>query len=124
MATKTRPEWNSCLSHLIMRWRMLIVNEKLITRFARKHPDAASWLEKWLDLTETSSWRNFNDVKGAFPAVDGGVKVGSGGSVTIFDVGGNKYRMIASIKYHVQLVTILELLTHAEYSKNLWKERH
>jgi len=103
---------------------MLIANERLLTRFARKHADAVPWLENWLKVVEDAEWRNINDVKAVFPAADAGVKVSSGGSVTVFDVGGNKYRMIASIRYDAQMVTILELLTHAEYSKDLWKERH
>ena len=52
------------------------------------------------------------------------MRVSSGETVTVFDVSGNKYRMIVTIIYEAQLVIILELLTHSEYSKNLWKERH
>jgi mRNA interferase HigB len=59
-----------------------------------------------------------------FPAVDGGVRVRSGGTVSVFDVSGNKYRMIVAISYEKQLVRIFELLTHSEYSKDLWKERY
>ena|SRR5215204_6563695 len=103
---------------------MLIANEKVLTRFARKHNDAMSWLQNWLKVVDDAEWRTIQDVRAAFPSVDGGVKVGSGASVTVFDVGGNKYRMVVSIRYQVQSVTILELLTHAEYSKNLWKERY
>ncbi len=103
---------------------MELLNEKVIARFMRRHPDAVSWLENWLEVTRDSTWRTIQDVKGAFPAVDGGVKVSSGGSVTVFDVSGNKYRMIVAINYQFQLVRVFELLTHGEYSKNLWKERY
>src|SRR5687767_5871632 len=103
---------------------MEILNEKVIARFMWKHPDAVSWLENWVEITRRATWRTIQDLKSAFPAVDGGVKVRSGGNVTVFDVSGNKYRMIVAIKYERQLVKVFELLTHSEYSKNLWKERY
>src|SRR5437773_1894123 len=58
------------------------------------------------------------------PYADGGVKVKSGGKVTVFDVGGNNYRLIVTIAYKAQAVTVLEVMTHAEYSKHLWKARY
>ena len=103
---------------------MQIVNEKLITRFAGKHANAAEWLGNWVAVVNAAHWRTIQDIRAAFPAVDGGVKVKSGGIVTVFDVCGNKYRMIISVVYQAQLVVILEMMTHAEYSKNRWKERY
>jgi mRNA interferase HigB len=103
---------------------MDVRKENVLARFARKHPHAARWLQNWLEVTRGANWQTIQEVKAAFPAVDGGVRVGSGGTVTVFDVSGNKYRMIASISYELQAVVIWELLTHAEYSKDLWKERY
>jgi mRNA interferase HigB len=40
----------------------------------------------------------------------------------ILNIGGHKYRLIAAIHYNRQRVYVLRLLTHAEYSKNLWKD--
>src|SRR6266566_639505 len=106
-----------------MRWRMQLISEKEIVRFTRKHRDAVSWMSNWLKVTRDASWQTIQDVKAAFPAVDGGVRVTSGGTVTVFDVSGNKYRMIVSISFEKQVVRIWEVLTHSEYSKNNWKER-
>src|SRR3989442_1526737 len=103
---------------------METINEKVVSRFAGEHPDAAKWLDKWLEVTRAASWRSIQDVKAVFPAADGGVKVKSGGTVTVFDVCGNKYRMIVTIVYRAQVVVILELMTHAEYSKHRWKTRY
>jgi mRNA interferase HigB len=103
---------------------MQLINEKAIARFSRKHRDAANWLSNWLKVTREASWQTIQEVKAAFPAVDGGVKVGSGGTVTIFDVSGNKYRLVVSISFETQLVRVWELLTHSEYSKDIWKERY
>jgi mRNA interferase HigB len=40
----------------------------------------------------------------------------------VFNIGGNKYRLIVALHYNTQCVFILRLLTHAEYSKDLWKD--
>jgi mRNA interferase HigB len=103
---------------------MQILNQKVADRFARKHADAANWLENWTSVVRAANWQTIHEVRTAFPAADGGVPVASGGTVTIFDVCGNTYRMITTIAYPAQVLTILELMTHAEYSRNRWKERY
>lgn len=44
--------------------------------------------------------------------------------MTVFDVGGNNYRLIVAIAYSARAVTVLEAMTHVEYSKQLWKARY
>jgi len=103
---------------------MRVLNEPLIAKFSKKHPDSRNWLENWLVVTKAARWQTIDDVQKAYPAADGGVKVYSGARVTVFDVGGNKYRLITDIVYSIETVVVMELLTHAEYSKQLWKRRH
>ncbi len=103
---------------------MRVINEPVVARFIRKHADPRSWLENWLAVARSARWQTIQDVKQAYPAADGGVKVASGAKVTVFDVGGNKYRMVTDIVYAIGTVTILELMTHAEYSRDLWKRRY
>ena len=43
--------------------------------------------------------------------------------MTVFNICGNKYRLIAAIHYNRQRVYVLRLLRHAEYSKDFWKDR-
>lgn len=50
-----------------------------------------------------------------FPSADG-VE-----NLTVFDIGGNKYRLIALVDYEYQKVFIRAILTHAEYDKEGWK---
>jgi mRNA interferase HigB len=102
---------------------MQIINEKVIALFSVKHADS-DWLANWVTVARAANWRTIQEVKATFPAVDGGVKVKSGGTVTVFDVCGNRYRMIVSVIYQVQVLIILELMTHADYSKNRWKMRY
>ncbi len=66
-------------------------------------------------------WRNIQEVRRVYPHADP-VTVASGNTVTVFNVCGNKYRLIVAIHYNRQRVYVLRLLSHAEYSKNLWKK--
>ena len=66
-------------------------------------------------------WRNLRDVRADYPSADG-VKVTSGRTVIIFNIGGNKYRLIVDILYPVQVIYVCMVLTHAEYSKGRWKD--
>lgn len=50
--------------------------------------------------------------------------VASGNVVTIFNVAGNKYRLIVAIRYAYGFIYIRDFLTHAEYDKGRWKGRH
>src|SRR5687768_1114178 len=103
---------------------MRVINEPAILRFIRKHGDSRVWLEHWMTTVRSASWQTIQDVRRAYPAADGGVEVASGAKVTVFDVGGNKYRLISDINYRIRTVAILELMTHADYSKGLWKRRY
>lgn len=43
--------------------------------------------------------------------------------MTVFDIGGNKYRLVTAIHYNRQLIYVLRIMTHAEYDKEKWKEQ-
>src|SRR5438552_17248187 len=100
---------------------MRVISCKRVRESAQRYPDAAEPLEKWYRLVREAEWENLQDVRRVYPHADM-VTVASGNSVTVFNVGGNKYRLIAAIHYNGQRVYVLRLLTHAEYSKNLWKD--
>lgn len=78
---------------------------------------------RWLQIVEAAEWSRSLDVRATFgKAVDAAI-VASGRTVTIFDICGTRYRLITAIHYDRRKVFILPLLTHAEYSKDLWKEQ-
>jgi len=103
---------------------MRVVNEEVVGRFARKYPDSRGWLENWLRTVRDADWHSIVDVQSTYPAADGGVRVASGGRVTIFDVSGNKYRLVAVVVFVGQTVVVLDVMTHAEYSRGRWKLRY
>lgn len=100
---------------------MRIITRKRLREFAHRHPDAADPLQKWHDVVHEAEWENLQDVRRVFAHADA-VTVASGNSVTVFNIRGNKYRLVAALHYNTQRVYVLRLLTHAEYSKDFWKD--
>src|SRR5262249_15160258 len=101
---------------------MRIITRKRLREFAKKYPDANRPLQKWYRTFREAQWENLQDVRRVFRHADT-VTVGSGRTVTVFNICGNKYRLIAAIHYNRKRVYVLRLLTHAEYSKEFWKDR-
>jgi mRNA interferase HigB len=89
-------------------------------RELQANPAARAPYGRWLDVLHDAAWRSFADVRKARSDVD---RVGS---CYVFNIGGNKYRLITKIAYEGDdergRVTIVALLTHAEYDKQRWKK--
>ena len=100
---------------------MRIIKPKTVKEWAKAHADAEKALERWMTLVQDAGWSSIVDVRAVFPSADP-VTVASGRAVVVFNIGGNKYRLIAAIHYDRQNVYTLEFMTHAEYDKDNWKE--
>ena len=88
---------------------MHVIAKPALVEFWAIHPDAASSLQAWYRTMESELFADFNDLRATFASadyVDG---------LTIFNIGGNKYRLIAAIHYNRHKVFIRAVLTHAEY---------
>ena len=94
--------------HIITRTRLL--------DFSKKHPNSAASLDAWYRIVKQSKIANFAELRNIFPSAD---KVGD---LTVFNIGGNKVRLIAALHYNTQCLYIRHVLTHAEYDKEKWKE--
>lgn len=95
---------------------MHIITRKRILDFSKKHPDCATALDSWYRIVKNSTIENFAELRAIFPSAD------QVEGVTVFNIGGNKARLIAAIHYNTQRIYILHVLTHREYDKNKWKE--
>jgi mRNA interferase HigB len=100
-----------------------IIKTSTLREFWRKHPAAEQPLKRWLGTARMAAWRSIDDVRRTYPHADAAV-VASGNTVTIFNIGGNDFRLVVAIKYRFGTVYIRDFMTHAEYSKGAWKERH
>jgi mRNA interferase HigB len=98
-----------------------VISQKRLREFWQLHPDAELPLRAWYRAACGADWKNLQDARATFPHADG-VRTESGETLTVFNVGGNKYRLIARIRYDYRLVNVRLVLTHAEYNMNTWKE--
>src|SRR5688572_12960744 len=102
---------------------MRIINTDVLDDFARRHADARRSLQTWEETAEEAIWADLNDVRKTYATADG-VRLQSGAVITVFNIRGNNYRLLASIIYPAEQITVLEVLTHAEYDKEAWKARY
>ena len=96
---------------------MHVIAKPALAEFWAKHPDAESPLQAWYRTMESGVFADFNDLKATFASadyVDG---------LTIFNIGGNKYRLIVAIHYNRRKVFVRAVQTHAEYDRGDWKRR-
>lgn len=94
---------------------MRIIGQIALQKAARKRADAANALAMWRAAAASARWRNFAQLKADVPSAD------YVPPFTMFNVKGNKYRLIALIDYAEQIVVVRAVLTHATYSKGKWK---
>jgi len=90
-----------------------VLGEAVLARFATKHADARGPLQRFLDIAQNAQWRHYAAVKDTFRSTDRGKQTGR----LIFDIGGNKYRLIASVDFAEQLLVIEQVLTHEDYER-------
>lgn len=103
-------------------WYMRVIKRATLADFGERHPDAAEPLARWYRIASKAEWPTLAEVRLEFPHADAAV-VQSGKPVTVFNVSGNKYRLVTAIHYNRQIIYVLRVLTHAEYSKDKWKEQ-
>jgi mRNA interferase HigB len=102
---------------------MRIVGQDVLVQFKRKHADARTWIDAWVKAVEIAHWQSIGDVRKTYPHADG-VKLRGGNVVTVFNCKGNEYRLLCYVTYVIQVVQVLEIMTHAEYTKGFWKARY
>ena len=95
---------------------MHIITRKRINEFIRIHPDSRTSLENWYRIIKKADYNAFVELKQHFSSadyVDGYV---------VFNISGNKYRLIAAIHFNRKKMYTRRILTHQEYDKNKWRE--
>ncbi len=82
------------------------------------HESAEGPLRAWYSHVsdKSVSWHGWGDLKADFPAAS------IVGNCVVFNIGGNKFRMITRVLYPSQKVFILKCMTHAEYDEKKWIE--
>jgi mRNA interferase HigB len=94
---------------------MHVITKSALVKFWTKHPDARGPLQDWFNIMENQLFTDLVNLRETFASAD------QVGNLTVFNIGGNKYRLIVAIHYNRHKVFIRNVLTHAEYNRNNWK---
>jgi mRNA interferase HigB len=93
---------------------MHIITYKRINEFINKYPETKNSLVRWYKKMKKLNIKTFIDLRKMYPQADQVERL------TVFNIGGNKIRLVTSIHYNRQKVYIRDILTHEEYNKNKW----
>lgn len=92
---------------------MRIISKATLRAFWERHPSAAGPLKAWFAVVSVAEWQRPADVKAMFGTTVDFVA----DNRIIFDISGNKYRLIVRVSYEYRQVLIKFVGTHAEYDK-------
>lgn len=91
---------------------MVVISYKSIREFSIKHKEAEDALNNWFTIAEKSDWANFNELREMFNSADS-----VGNDLYVFNIKGNKYRLIARIIFKVRTIYIKFIGTHSQYDR-------
>lgn len=95
---------------------MNVISFKRIREFATLHRDSESNLIAWYKTAKKANWQNLAELKQTYPMAD------LVGRYVVFNIKGNKYRLIARIVFRSQTIFVVAVMTHEEYDLGKWKE--
>jgi mRNA interferase HigB len=92
-----------------------VISRKRLKEAASRHPELESTLDTWFRIAKKASWQNLLEARKTFANAD------AVANWIVFNIKGNKYRLITEINYRYQRLYIRHVLTHAEYDQEKWK---
>ena len=95
---------------------MHVITRKRLLEFAEKHPHSAEPLDRWYRTVKRIRYNSFTALRKDFPSAD------VVGEFIVFNIAGNKYRLITAIHFNRGIIFIRHVLTHKQYNKNKWKK--
>lgn len=95
---------------------MHVISPRAVREAQTKYQNSSKALGAWLKLLEDNSFINYAELKQVFASVD---KVGK---FCVFDVGGNKLRIITAIHFNRSKVYVRAVLNHKEYDQSYWSK--
>jgi mRNA interferase HigB len=91
---------------------MRVFNRSTVRAFADAHGDARQALFAWFAEVEKADWSGPEDIKARYPSASI-----INGERVVFNVKGNKYRIVIAIKFQFHTIHIRFIGTHAEYDE-------
>lgn len=94
---------------------MHIISRKALRLFWTEYLDSKKALARWFKIVQRTEFSSFAALRATFPSAD------QVDELIVFNIGGNKYRLIASVHFNRSKVFVRHILTHKEYDKGKWK---
>ncbi|GAP95192.1 type II toxin-antitoxin system HigB family toxin [Leptolyngbya sp. NIES-2104] len=94
---------------------MRVISRKKLREFCKGHADACDALYNWYRVSSKANWQDLLEVQQVYPNAE------AVGNFTVFNIKGNRYRLVVDLVYRTQRIYIKYILTHAEYDKDEWK---
>ncbi len=91
---------------------MRVISRRTLREFLKKYADSEEQLKSWYRETEKASWKSINELKSDYP----NVSILKDNKI-VFNIKGNRYRLIVKMNFEFQISWILFIGTHAEYDK-------
>lgn len=95
---------------------MHVISRKTLRQFWEQHPDSEMPLARWFKIMEQTNFENFSELREVFPSAD------LVDEWIVFNIGGNKVRLVVLVHFNRSRVYIRHVLTHREYDKGSWKK--
>jgi len=99
---------------------MRIIKDSRLRESAKRYSRASVSLKNWRTVTRQANWQSFEDLKSTFSSADQ-ITLPNGYRVVVFNIGGGVFRLITAVHFNRGIVYIRKFLTHAQYSKEDWK---
>ncbi|MEH2365080.1 type II toxin-antitoxin system HigB family toxin [Nostoc sp.] len=94
---------------------MHIISRKKPREFCQNYADFCDALKNWYKAANKATWNNLAQVQAVYPQIE------AVGNFTVFNIKGNKYRLIVDLVYSDQIIYLKYILSHAKYDKDKWK---
>ena len=91
---------------------MVVISKAMLVEFSKEHPDITAALNDWWEKTRAADWDTFLAIRRTFKSVDY-----VGNDRYVFNIKGNKYRLVAMIFFDIRTIYIRFIGTHSEYDK-------
>lgn len=91
---------------------MRVIAKKTLVLFYTVYPDAKVALEEWYEKTTDAEWENFAQIRQSFRSADS-----VGNNRFVFNIKGNRYRLVALVLFRLKMVYIRFVGTHNTYDK-------
>lgn len=94
---------------------MRLITKRNLDSAVAPYTEATQSVQDWRTIFKANTWRSLNEIQESYsPTIDEVY------GYTVFNIKGNKYRLIVRINYYTQAIYFKKFLTHAQYDKINW----